>query len=598
MALATLGGALLRVGNSLALSIACCCNRLFCRQVREDECGNAVYDCDNQQQGSIGPCTESCRPPEDPCECGPTLPCDVCYECIDRKCERIEDCCADGSPCPECQKCVNGVCVPCGECEKCVDGVCVPCGPCEKCEGGECVPCDSDEDCVEGECVPKQYYCCWDECPNDEYGDPKDPPPSTHCQNSPCGTGLDDNDEPCDLTKGGPYNTSQLCDENCQNYDCVPDACGYRECQPDPDGEYDSKSECLADCPADPCAEPCSFAGASTPGIYSIDGCERDICVSYVSPDSRPIRVQIWGPTLDNNCNIIASRVIKADSDWRGEECCDCDSRPAGDLEGGPKGQITWTKPRGVTSFEVAVLTACGATANIDIRCSDDCGDPPDPDMCPCEDDGDCNDGCHCCDGECQDEPCEECEPCEDCDVVAAAAEQSDVDCTPPFEQWQWFKTQLVSEIGGGDPAVADSWADGYPEALADCRMFLVQDVNRTEGSCTCDIFLDGNFVENICASAGWTEARNRLMVLRCPDGEEAYLEDVTDDAIVTGSERAEPVEPGGDIPSKWAGYTLKDTDCLLEQPDPPRLICEGGEPDWYDTPTDWLPDPTVECDP
>ncbi len=410
MALSTLGGQLLRYGNALALSLACCCRR-FCRTTRQDECGNDVYECDNQEAGSVGPCTPECRPPEEPCECGPNRQCEECFECIDGKCVRIEDCCADGSPCPECQKCEDGSCVPCGECEQCVGGVCVPCGPCQKCEGGDCVPCGADEVCIGGVCVPKQYYCCWasatDKRLNTNNTTCKAATVSGSTQTSPCGTGTEEGETgEVDLTKSGPYANLQQCESNCQKYKCAPNACGDRECVPDPDGPYATRAECLAACPADPCSTPCTFSGANSAGIYAIDACERDICVSYVSPDSRPIRVQIWGPTLDNNCNIIASRVIKVDSDWRGEECCDCDSRPAGDLEGGPKGQIKWTKPRGVTSFEVAVLTACGATANIDIQCSDDCGDPPDPDMCPCSTDADCNEGCHCCDGECQEEPC------------------------------------------------------------------------------------------------------------------------------------------------------------------------------------------------
>ena len=421
MSLSTLGGRLLRVGNRLALSLACCCRR-FCRQV-QDACGNPVYECSNEQAGSVGDCTPECVPPVEPCECGPNTPCDQCFACIDRKCVRIEDCCADGSPCPECQKCEDGTCVPCGECEQCVGGVCVPCGSCQKCVGGVCVPCGADEVCIGGVCVPKQYYCCWDSATdkrlNTNNTTCKAATVSSGTQTSPCGTGTEEGETgEVDLTKSGPYANLQQCEPNCQKYKCAPNACGDRECVPDPDGPYATRAACLAACPADPCSTPCTFAGAIIPGIYSIDACERDICVSYVSPDSRPIRVQIWGPTLDNNCNIIASRVIKADSDWRGEECCDCDSRPAGDLEGGPKGQITWNKPRGVTSFEVVVLYACGATANIDIRCSDDCVEHPDPDMCPCSADGDCNEGCHCCDGECQEEPCEECEADGDCPVL------------------------------------------------------------------------------------------------------------------------------------------------------------------------------------
>jgi hypothetical protein len=423
MALSTLGGQLLRYGNALALSLACCCRR-FCRTTRQDECGNDVYECDNQEAGSVGPCTPECRPPEDPCECGPNRQCEECFECIDGKCVRIEDCCTSDADCGPCGKCVDNVCQPCGTCEQCSGGLCLPCGPCQTCVDGVCVPCP--EACVGGVCVPSQYYCCYDSCPGgeDSQGNPL-PEPSTHCQNSPCGYGEDSNGDSCDLTKGGPYATVNLCDQNCQKYACVPDACGDRECVPDPDGPYNSMSECLQSCTEDPCSSPCSFSGGSGAGTYTIDACERDVCVSYISPDGKPIRVQIWGPTLDEDCNIIATRVIKADSDWRCLECCDCPDSPprsnsSGDCEGGPVGQVTWTKPRGVTSFEVAVLTACGSSANIDVQACQSCTEynEDDVDPCPCSADGDCNEGCHCCDGECQEEPCDEdeCGPGVGCD--------------------------------------------------------------------------------------------------------------------------------------------------------------------------------------
>ena len=478
--LATLGGNLLRVGNRLALSLACCCRR-FCRQVRQDACGNPVYECSPEQAGSIGECTPECAPPAETCECGPNTPCDQCFECIDRKCVRIEGCCADGSPCPECQKCEGGACAPCGECEQCVGGVCVPCGPCQKCEGGDCVPCGADEVCIGGVCVPKQYYCCWDSATdkrlNTNSTTCKAATVSSGTQTSPCGTGTEEGETgEVDLTKSGPYANLQQCEPNCRKYRCAPNACGDRECVPDANGPYATRAACLAACPADPCSTPCTFGGANAAGTYSIDACERDICVSYVSPESRPIRVQIWGPTLDNNCNIIASRVIKADSDWRGEECCDCDSRPAGDLEGGPKGQITWNKPRGVTSFEVVVLYACGATANIDIRCSDDCLEHPYPDMCPCSADADCNDGCHCCDGECQDEPCDPCDQC-----------GPDEDCTESFISGSMGYEQIFCGPDSPDKAPNCRCVEiGEPEGGVDGGGFTWKVTACCESPCQC----------------------------------------------------------------------------------------------------------------
>lgn len=430
-----------------------------------DDCGNPTYACSNDPDASIGPCTPDCKPPEEPCECGPDKPCQPCFQCIDSKCVRIEDCCTSDEDCGPCSKCVDGRCEPCGECEQCLNGLCLPCGPCQKCEDGGCVECGSDEVCIEGVCVPKQYYCCWESCPDEWYDDngtqkkrPVDPPPGTTCIEaevgsggfeSPCGYGVTPNKSPpseaedCDLTKSGPFVSLQQCEPQCERYDCVPDACGYRQCVPASDGPYTSMGECLsgqydssnnltvAACVEDPCSEPCTFGGATVTDsaptkslTYAIDGCERDICVSYSSLRSRPIRVQIWGPTLDSNCNVIASRVIKADSDWRGEECCDCpDDRGDGQLEGGPKGQITWTKPRGVTSFEVYVFFPCpkgGDTYELNIECSDNCTPTPNPELCICADDDDCADGCHCCGGRCQPEPCA-CDPNQECEYVVVS---------------------------------------------------------------------------------------------------------------------------------------------------------------------------------
>ena len=117
--------------------------------------------------------------------------------------------------------------------------------------------------------------------------------------------------------------------------------------------------------------------------------------------------MQIWGPIMVNGCPQPGTRVIKTDSDWRGDECCDCpDDRNGGSLQGGPKGQITWNKPRGAISFEVAVLTACGATYTIDVQGCDSCDEQAEPGPCDCEVDGDCAEDCFCCDGVCVSGEC------------------------------------------------------------------------------------------------------------------------------------------------------------------------------------------------
>lgn len=420
MPLHSIGNALLVVGNRFlqVCCSACGLGKKICSP-QQDECGNAVLQCVDSEEGSPA-CPAACAEPPPPCECGPTKECDTCYECVERQCERIEGCCADGTPCPACSKCENGSCVPCGECEQCSGGECVPCGPCQKCVDGTCGPCEADEECVNGVCVKKKYWCCWDSCA-DKLANTN----NTTCKAettpgvSPCGTGQagpGTGQGTCDLTKSGPYNSLKGtqpngtggCEANCHRYACTPDACGINRCVKNANGQYATKAECEAAC-GDPCDAPCTFAGGNTPGVYSIDGCEREICVAYSSLESRPIRVQILGPNMIDGCPEPGSRVIKADSNWRGQECCDCpNSRPAGQLQGGAKGQVTWNKPRGATWFEVYVFFPCanGSTYELDIRCDSACS-VSDPCNCPCDpaDPLDCsvdNEDCRCCpDPEC-----------------------------------------------------------------------------------------------------------------------------------------------------------------------------------------------------
>jgi hypothetical protein len=70
-----------------------------------------------------------------------------------------------------------------------------------------------------------------------------------------------------------------------------------------------------------------------------------------------PDRFQIWGPTLNAAGAVIAARVIKADSGYRGGEG-ECVP-----VEGSGSGSLTWVKGKGITCFEVAVLSPCDGTA-------------------------------------------------------------------------------------------------------------------------------------------------------------------------------------------------------------------------------------------
>lgn len=573
MPLATLGGKLLVAAGKLAASAACCCAR-WCRQTGRDACGNPVYECSAEPAGSIGACTPECKPSAEPCECGPDVPCPECKQCVDRACVRVENCCADGTPCPPCFKCDGNVCVPCGACEICVDGVCQPCGPCQKCVDDECVPCGANEVCVDGVCVPKQYYCCWDSCEDKLLA-----MPNTTCLEavpfggalvSPCGAGQQDGYGTCDLTKSGPYASLQQCQPACHAYRCVPDACGFNQCVPDPNGPYGNLGACLEACPSDPCAAPCTFIGAALPGVYSIDACERTICVSFISTNSRPIRVQIWGPTLDQNCNVIASRVIKADSGWRADECCDCpNARNGGALQGGPKGQIIWNKPRGVQSFEVAVLTACGPTYQISIQCSGECPDLGNPAMCACDVDGDCNPPCVCVtqpDGskKCGPPLCPPC-PAGDCAWPADRQEfglpcGGNPCCDPPemmgnaSSRYQWISDNLPFGV---------TWKDGFPAALAGCNFKWVTDIST--GLC----FIGA---DNACTSE--SQCRHRLMVINC---DTQSVEDITGTAAQGLLTQVSQFAP----PAFTCGNVRSDSNCTDGPSYPP-----------------YFPDPVPICPP
>jgi hypothetical protein len=453
MPLTVLKGALLKVGNALAA--ACCCD-YWCNLV-PDECGNEFYNCGKKGSGTVGLCTDECGPPPptEKCECGPMKQCAECEECIDRKCEKIWDCCRDATGCGACSECKDNVCVPCQQCSTCVDGVCIPCP--YGCTNGECNPPPPPP-------PPAQCYCCYDEDPsvggsNEMIG--------THCQSTPCASGL---------YKSGPYPCSQ-CAEDCQRYSCVPNGCGKRKCKPSAEGTYTTKAECEGACKDDDCNAPCLFGTAEGPGYFQIDSCERDICVSYSSLNSKPIRVQIYGQTLDQNCNEVAF-TIKSDSGWRCEQCCDCPSfgqraTDPRDCQGGPSGKISWTKPQGSTRFGVQVLTACGADPSIQIRACSDCEDRPEPANCGCQEDGDCPDitrtGCICCRGKCVKGP----GPCPGC---------TDEECFQTFGEWYLdffaptdnFGEEMHPECNGYEslgpfdtPEEAGSRASPHPECGA-----------------------------------------------------------------------------------------------------------------------------------
>ncbi len=350
MTLIVKAGKLLRAASG-ALATACqCCIRYWCFTDSNDLCGNALYECredasgEGAYSGPFSDCEDRC--PEPPI-CLPSW----CY-LID------QDAC--GGLIYECMQDAAG----------------------EDAASGPFLEANCDGGCGEPAPCAAKYYCCYEECPP-AYGEDE---PATYCSPVPCPPGP----EGCNLTKSGPHGTLKQCQENCQKYSCVP-TCGGTECVPDPAGPYGSKSACEEACDTSGCL----FAGDTILGspsdtdesyFYSIDGRIRDVCISYVSKNSKPIRIQIWSPSVNSNCEQIASRVIRRDTHWRGVECCDCpDDRPTGDLEGGPSGHIRWQKGRGITSFEVRILNPCGAEYELRVECNKQCPDLDEPEPCPDE---------------------------------------------------------------------------------------------------------------------------------------------------------------------------------------------------------------------
>jgi hypothetical protein len=202
-------------------------------------------------------------------------------------------------------------------------------------------------------------------------------------------------------TAGGPYDGPQECEDSCRPHSCTPDACGNYTCTPGDAGEYLTKEDCNDNCD-DPTGGQCALdpddftasgTGAGARSYFFTVGPAafengREICVSYVSTNSRPIRVQIWSPDMaSDGCSRIAERIIRGDSQWRGTPQCSCGFNAPGGFKGGPKGFVQWrTKQKNVTTFEVRVLTecadnewqigvTCGACAELpDYQCNCDCG--------------------------------------------------------------------------------------------------------------------------------------------------------------------------------------------------------------------------------
>jgi hypothetical protein len=372
MGLRSVGNRLLAIGGRLVN--ACCCRvlRYACVTTGVDSCGNTLVECqrvDSGGQYETADCDGQCPEPP-PCECDP--------------------------PCSGCEECIDGECVPSyGPCEQCEDGSVVPlCGECETCVDGICYPCPEGYECVDGICVdlppPDEYYCCYVEAGSDGTR-------GTACTAGPCGNVVGGVFIPVPgLIAAGPFASAIECAKHCQRHTCRSTTCGNRKCEPSYVGEYDTLDACRPPCEDSPdppvvCsidpASPATFSGGGAGtfnylfSIAAVEDCP--VCVSYVSTNCRPIRVQIYAPLFSpDGCTQIGDRDLKRDSQWRGIEGFGCERTS---FVGPPKGFVRWSpKQKNVTSFEVQVITDCADNEWQIVVTTGDCAEVPDMD-CPCD---------------------------------------------------------------------------------------------------------------------------------------------------------------------------------------------------------------------
>jgi hypothetical protein len=105
---------------------------------------------------------------------------------------------------------------------------------------------------------------------------------------------------------------------------------------------------------------------------FSTTAAASTITVNYAAR-CFPNRFQLWAPQCGQSGNLIAERVLKRDSDYRGDDgnvkvggLLTCADRKAAanppctqDTQGGPTGSFTWNKPDGITCVEIAVISPC-----------------------------------------------------------------------------------------------------------------------------------------------------------------------------------------------------------------------------------------------
>ena len=278
--------------------------------------------------------------------CGNPPP--VGYNCVSAECVAAYSGSATYSTLAACQaqcKCQSSSDCPSGE--QCLDNECKP--PCQVNED-----CPSGYECIDGDCsdpcptLPK-VYCCYTDSTKTSF----------RCQLSPCASGL---------YRGGPYCTSVECESACQMFSC--NRTTY-VCSPDPNGTYKGVEDCRRNCTPSACEDdgPCGGPVAVSSGGVGITSrvfpTPKKAAIIRVTYDAKfiPDRFQIWAPVLNALGQVIANRVIKADSNYRGDQVvADQNCADKIKVRGGGQGFIQWNKPYGVCSVEVQVIAPCEST--------------------------------------------------------------------------------------------------------------------------------------------------------------------------------------------------------------------------------------------
>lgn len=392
----------------------CCCARFKCIPDGENRCGDPKETCIPDPDGPYSDqfCNGACPDPPPQCCDPPCGACEVCEPNCSKCPENPLGCCNPTCvyQCSDCESCDGDACKPLcpeAECLTCANGSCESiCGECEFCANGTCVPCPDGTVCVDGVCVPpppQQYYCCLDEVeppppPSEGEPTPPTPPPTASCHYGPCGKIVDGYFVPKpEWTVGGPYPKKEDCEYACRPFDCAPDNCGFETCQKTDGGRWLSLDKCresgecndisngLCQLNGGPGATVYKYGVSGGPNRtcfdFTIDPYpDRIVCVSFNEPCGKPLRVQIQAPLLSaETCDVIADPVIVIDTEWMGLKDCSCN----GSYDRSPRGNLLWrTKQKGVTRFQVCVMTECPDTeACIAVTCGDKAGIGP-PVMC------------------------------------------------------------------------------------------------------------------------------------------------------------------------------------------------------------------------